>query len=114
LYDHVKEQCFQEIDDQLKNLKEELSLTGQTEINWKDFLRSIVEMSDLMKDDLIRLAFDHFKSSKGNQIQRYDLVKILGGESYASEILGAIDFDGDGAISYDEFRKIVEKETDLK
>mmetsp|Transcript_6088 Transcript_6088/g.8856 ORF Transcript_6088/g.8856 Transcript_6088/m.8856 type:complete len:488 (-) Transcript_6088:359-1822(-) len=110
----IGEQCFQEIDDQLKNLKEELSLTGQTEINWKDFLRSIVEMSDLMKDDLIRLAFDHFKSSKGNQIQRYDLVKILGGESYASEILGAIDFDGDGAISYDEFRKIVEKETDLK
>eukprot|EP00559_Dactyliosolen_fragilissimus_P007648 CAMPEP_0184857882 /NCGR_PEP_ID=MMETSP0580-20130426/3024_1 /TAXON_ID=1118495 /ORGANISM="Dactyliosolen fragilissimus" /LENGTH=495 /DNA_ID=CAMNT_0027353731 /DNA_START=34 /DNA_END=1521 /DNA_ORIENTATION=+ len=108
----IGEKYSSAISNKLKNLKEHLFLTGAEKINWKEFLEGMIETSNLMKDDLIRLAFEHIKSSEESKIQRCDLVELLGGESYASAILGEFDFDGDGAISYDEFLHIVGTEKD--
>jgi len=39
-----------------------------------------------------------------------DLVKVFGSESHAMEIMGAVDLDKDGRISYDEFKNMMTSE----
>lgn len=56
-----------------------------------------------MREDKVQLAFDRFKRSESRTIQLDDLVEVLGGETQAREIMGFIDSDGDGKITFDDF-----------
>lgn len=92
-----------EVADNLKSLQESLNLEGTDEINWKEFLALTMDRSLAIRKDKVQLAFDHFKRSDSRTIQLEDLVTLLGGETHAREIMGFVDIDGDGKITFEEF-----------
>jgi Ca2+-binding EF-hand superfamily protein len=106
-----------EVADNLKSLQESLNLEGTDEINWKEFIALTMDRSLAIRQDKVQLAFDHFKRSDSRNIQLEDLVTLLGGEGQAREIMGFVDADGDGKITFDEFfaaiKEGIEGEEDL-
>lgn len=63
----------------------------------------------IMREDKIREAFGHFAKSDGMYMQLCDLVTLLGGESHAQEVLGFVDKDGDGKITFEEFQSAIKE-----
>jgi len=99
----------EEIQVELRKLRDESCLSGEDSINWKEFLAATADRSVMMQEEKIRLAFDHFKQSDQDFIQIADLVDLLGGIDKAKEILGDIDSDGDGKISFEDFHQMMVK-----
>lgn len=90
----------------LRNLREDLSLTGDERLNWKDFLAAMMDKSLLMKEDKIRMAFDHFRKAPDNTIDKRELISVLGGEVATKEIIDLEKIDGD-QISYEDFKGVL-------
>ncbi|RHZ06996.1 hypothetical protein DYB26_012754, partial [Aphanomyces astaci] len=47
--------------------------------------------------------FNYFDTKKQGVITKDDLVRFMGSEDHAQEVMDEIDTNGDGAISFDEF-----------
>lgn len=104
-----------DLHEQLRLLHEELSLSGEDELDREDFLASMIDKNILVREDKIRMAFEHFKHSDDDDtesLQLSDLVRVLGAEAQAQEIVCAIDTNGDGHISYEEFLSMMAKDDD--
>lgn len=93
----------QEIITSLQDLRLSLSVEGTDKINWKEFLALTMDKNLAIRQDKVQLAFDHFKRTDSRTIQMDDLVALLGGDGHAHEIMGFIDSDGDGKITFDDF-----------
>ena len=78
-------------------------MEGTDKINWKEFLALTMDKNLAIRQDKVQLAFDHFKRTDSRTIQMDDLVALLGGDGHAHEIMGFIDSDGDGKITFDDF-----------
>lgn len=98
-----------EVQVELRKLRDEESLCGEESIDWKEFLAATVDRNVMMQEEKIRAAFNHFKQSDHEYIHISDLVGLLGGLDKAKELLGDIDADGDGKISYEDFRQMMVK-----
>mmetsp|Transcript_16051 Transcript_16051/g.22360 ORF Transcript_16051/g.22360 Transcript_16051/m.22360 type:complete len:182 (+) Transcript_16051:1007-1552(+) len=136
-----------------RSLRAELQLCDQSTLHWKEFLAATMDKNLALREDKIRLAFDHFRhaqssnttttttttngnfqelldtppngggegggefsttsSSEPEQSHNYlavqDLIELFGGESQAKEIMGFVDVDGDGRISFEEFRNAIQE-----
>ena len=98
------------VQDDLRSLRDKLSLSEDATLNWKDFLSGTIDKTLAMRDDNIRMVFDHFKQGADADHLRYeDVLEIFGGESQAQEIMEFLDSNGDGVISFEDFRKAVEE-----
>lgn len=96
--------------DGLRKLQDDLKLSKEnTSIFWKDFLAATMDKSIMIQQDKIQLAFDKFKKSDSNHVSADDLKQVLGNEAQAKELVGEIDLDGDGLISFEEFKQAMEK-----
>lgn len=96
-----------DIQDKLCILREDLSLTGTESIVWKDFLAAMADKSLLIKEEKIRMAFDHFRQSGGKGVKVSDLVDLIGGKEGAKEILPLDQLCNKMEITYDEFRTMM-------
>lgn len=96
-----------ELQQKLRQLRADLSLSGEDTLNWRDFMTAMMDRSLALREDKIRMAFEHFKKSDANCLLTQDLIEMFGGESQAREIMGIVDTDGDGRISYKEFRDMM-------
>ena len=96
-----------EMNETLKKLRQVLSTSTDQQLNWKDFLKAMTERSIMMRDDKIKMAFEHFNTSDSHCLHWSDLVVILGGEAEAKEIVADVDTDGDGLISFEEFKALI-------
>mmetsp|Transcript_39649 Transcript_39649/g.55885 ORF Transcript_39649/g.55885 Transcript_39649/m.55885 type:complete len:515 (+) Transcript_39649:28-1572(+) len=103
----AQEQFPQEIVENLKQLRESMSVEEGNTINWREFLALTMDKNLAMREDKIQSAFDHFKRSESNCLRLSDLVEVLGGETQANEIMTAVDSDGDGKISFDDFYRAI-------
>jgi calcium-dependent protein kinase len=66
----------------------------------------------VMKEDNLRMVFDHFKKSDPNYIVVSDIVDLVGvSERQAKEIMMVVDKNSDGRIDFAEFRKMMEDES---
>ena len=106
------EEFPREVVDNLKTLREDLSLEGTDKIRWKEFLAATMDKNLAMREDKVQLVFEHFKQSDSNSIQLSDLIEILGGETQAREIMGYLDSDGDGKITFDDFFGAIKESMD--
>uniref|UniRef100_A0A6U0Q172 Uncharacterized protein n=1 Tax=Eucampia antarctica TaxID=49252 RepID=A0A6U0Q172_9STRA len=96
-----------DLQEKVRDLRDDLSLSGEDTLNWKDFLAAMMDKSLWMREDKIRMAFDHLKKSDDNCLLISDLVDLFGGESKAKEIMGEICSDGVGRISYKDFKNMM-------
>mmetsp|Transcript_27333 Transcript_27333/g.50383 ORF Transcript_27333/g.50383 Transcript_27333/m.50383 type:complete len:553 (+) Transcript_27333:214-1872(+) len=95
----------------LLNLQEELSVSGEDSLNWRDFIALMMDKDLVMKEGNLRMAFEHFKSSNRNHIVISDIVDLVGGsEKQAMDIMKLVDDNSDGRIDFNEFRKMMEDE----
>jgi len=94
----------------LRELRDDLRIQGFMTIKWKDFLTGTMDANLVKQDDKVREAFDFYCTSNRPCIEMDDLVKVFGSESHAMEIMGAVDLDKDGRISYDEFKNMMTSE----
>jgi calcium-dependent protein kinase len=94
----------------LRQLRQDLSLSDEEQMNYRDFLAATMDRSLAMREDNMKKAFDHFKHSSdagANHLTLQDLSDIFGGEGHAQEIMTLLDHDGDGKVSYEDFRHAV-------
>jgi calcium-dependent protein kinase len=102
-----------EIQDEINSMKEALALTGNDTLNWKAFLAATVDKNLVMREDKIRIAFDHFKKhSDADCLTLADFAGIFGGEAQAKEIFECLDSDADGKVTFDDFRNAIEQRID--
>lgn len=98
------------IQNDLRSLRDKLSISEDTTLNWKDFLAGTMDKTLAMREDNIRMVFNHFKhGADADHLKYEDVVEIFGGEAQAQEIMQFLDSDGDGFISFEDFRKAVEE-----
>ena len=65
----------------------------------------------VMREDNLRMVFEHFKNSNNEYITCSDIVNLIGGtEEKAMEIMKIVDENSDGRIDFNEFRKMMEDE----
>jgi calcium-dependent protein kinase len=88
-------------------LREDLSLTGNESIVWKDFLAAMADKSLLIKEEKIRIAFNHFRKPGNTNVRVSDLLDLIGGEEGAREILDLDKIGEKLEITYDEFRTMM-------
>lgn len=79
-------------------------------MKWRDFIASMIDQNQVMKEDNIRMVFEHFKKDNRNYLLLSDIADLVGGEKQAKEILQAVDANNDGKIDFNEFRKMMEEE----
>jgi len=92
--------------EKLSSLREELSLSGNMSIKWKDFIAAMADKTLLIKEEKIRMAFDHFRKNE-NCVRISDLVDLVGGEDGINEIIDMEQLDGKLEITYEEFRSMM-------
>ena len=81
-------------------------------MNWRDFIALMMDKQLVMKEDNLRMVFDHFKKSDPNYIVVSDIVDLVGvSERQAKEIMMVVDKNSDGRIDFAEFRKMMEDES---
>lgn len=88
----------------MRELRHELAVSDEEKLNWRDFLAMTMDRSLAVRDDNIKLAFEHFKHTDADYLTVSDLAEIFGGESQAREIMTLLDADGDGKVSYEDFK----------
>lgn len=94
----------------LKKLREELSLSGEDSINWREFIASMIDKNSIVTEDNLRMVFAHFKKSDPDYLLVSDIAELVGGEKHALEIMKKVDANNDGRIDFAEFKKMMETE----
>jgi calcium-dependent protein kinase len=92
-------------------LREGLCLSGEDSLNWRDFIALMMDKQLVMKEDNLRMVFEHFKKSGTNHIVVSDIIELVGvSEKQAVEIMRSVDGNCDDRIDFVEFRRMMEDE----
>jgi len=98
----------------LLKLREGLNISGEDSLIWRDFIALMMDKNLVMKEDNLRMVFEHFKKSDRDHIVISDIVELVGGsEEQAMDIMKLVDNNSDGRIDFTEFRKMMEDENGL-
>jgi Ca2+-binding EF-hand superfamily protein len=67
-----------------------------------------------MREDKIRFAFDHFQHAENKEyLTVADFADIFdGSEAQGKEVFSFLDTDGDGRVSFEDFRAAMEESID--
>ena len=95
------------LQEKLCGLREDLSLTGNESIVWKDFLAAMADKSLLIKEEKIRMAFNYLRNNKSQGVRVSDLIDLIGGEEGAKEILDLSLLGDKIEITFEEFRTMM-------
>ena len=68
----------------------------------------MMDEKKVIKEDNLRMVFEHFKRSDPDCILASDVADLVGGEKYALEIMKMVDANSDGRIDFKEFKAMME------
>ena len=84
------------------------------QISIEEFLRITVNYENVVTDKNLKYAFEYFDKDHSGYLSPDEVKEILGlnGDSkkmmnVVSDIIKSVDLNGDGKISYDEFKKMM-------
>jgi calcium-dependent protein kinase len=103
-----------EIQAELSAMKEKLALSDSDTLNWKAFLAAAMDKNLVLREDKIKVAFDHFKHSDTDYLTLQDFQAIFEQDGQALEIFNCLDLDRDGLVSFQDFRKAMEESVDIE
>jgi calcium-dependent protein kinase len=99
----------------------QINTDGSDYIDYNEFIRACSNYDDLMSENMIKEAFQHFDVDKSGYLDNEELRKALGvvGNSeqekkILKKILDQTDLNKDGKISFDEFKNLILKINDKK
>lgn len=83
-------------------------------IDYSEWVVATINKNLLLSDEKMRQAFDLFDRDKGGTISSNEIKDVLGiGKQFDDkiwdEIIGEVDINGDGEISFEEFKQMMEK-----
>lgn len=105
LEDSIAQGTFNEqVRNGVKELREQLAVGADERLNWRDFLTLTMDRSIAVREDNLKIAFEHFKHTNTDYLTVSDLTDIFGGQGQADDIMDLLDGDGDGKVSYEDFR----------
>ena len=96
-----------EVKEGLNELRRDISLSGEAKLNYRDFVAATMDRNLAMREDNMRLAFNHFRHTDADYLTLEDLSDVFGREAPAKELMNFLDFDKDGKISFEDFRHAV-------
>ena len=81
-------------------------------LHFSEFLAATVNRKNLLQDEKLKAAFDMFDKDGCGKMCTCDIKEVLGvgkhiKEEVWTQILAEIDEDGDGRVSFDEFKKMM-------
>jgi calcium-dependent protein kinase len=91
----------------VRKLRHDLELSDDTKLKYRDFVAVTMDRSLAMREDNMRMAFEHFRHTDADHLTVADLADIFGGEAQAQEVMDILDTDGDGKVSYEDFRHAI-------
>ena len=83
-------------------------MESSNEIQYAEFLAATMDMNHAIREENILRAFQQFDQNGSGSLTIPDLVAIMGSEEHAREVAGEIDLNGDGVISYEEFKAMMQ------
>ncbi|GKY99080.1 hypothetical protein MPSEU_000863700 [Mayamaea pseudoterrestris] len=89
---------------ELQGVRRDLAISSEERLNWRDFLAMTMDRNLVVREDNLKLAFEHFKNTDAEYLSLDDLAQIVGGKGQAQEIMDLLDSDGDGKVSFADFR----------
>jgi len=83
-------------------------------IDYSEWVVATINKNQLLSDEKMKQAFDLFDKDGGGSISSDEVKEVLGvgkkfDEKVWDEIISEVDIDGDGEISYSEFKLMMEK-----
>jgi len=109
--DKTKEENMKEVDRIFKNVDAD----NNGFIEYEEFVRACIDKKILLNNDYLKFAFSFFDTDKSGTITINELKQVFcsGGanipHSVFQQIMGNIDIDGNGQISFDEFKEVMQK-----
>uniref|UniRef100_A0A7S2FE61 non-specific serine/threonine protein kinase n=1 Tax=Octactis speculum TaxID=3111310 RepID=A0A7S2FE61_9STRA len=96
---------------QLEDVMDGIDLDGSRTIDYNAFIAATMSRNVFIREEYVRLAFDHFDKDNSGYITKSNLASILGSRQEAQQIIGDVDIAGDGQISLAEFTAMMQKKT---
>jgi len=83
-------------------------------IDYSEWVVATINKAQLLSDEKLKQAFQLFDRDGGGTISSTEVKEVLGvgkafDEKIWDEIIGEVDIDGDGEISYEEFKLMMSK-----
>jgi calcium-dependent protein kinase len=105
-------QISKEFIGELQGLRRDLAISSNEKLNWRDFLAMTMDRNLVVRDDNLKIAFEHFKNTEAEYLTVDDLAQIFGGKAPAQEIIDLLDADGDGKVSFEDFKNALVESMD--
>jgi len=108
-------------DNEFDNLIKKIDLDNNNYIEYEEFLRVTVDLDSLINDKNLKVAFDFFDKDKSGTLTQEEIKDVLGvldpdnpdKENHViNKIINEIDTNGDGKISFEEFKQLMVKITE--
>jgi calcium-dependent protein kinase len=96
----------------MRELRTDHAVGGDEQIDWRDFVASTMDRSVALREDNMRMAFEHFRHSNAEHLTVDDLANIFGGKVPAQEVMDVLDVDKDGKVSFEDFRLAIVESMD--
>ncbi|CAI7793361.1 unnamed protein product [Closterium sp. NIES-54] len=97
------------------SLHQQADIDGNGEIDYSEFVAATMHLQRVDNEKNLQAAFDFFDSDRSGFIDIEELADALGADlTSLKEILAEVDTNNDGKISFDEFKVMMRKGTDLR
>jgi calcium-dependent protein kinase len=89
----------------LRELRSDLAISGDQQLNYRDFVASTMDRSIALRDENVKKAFHHFSEKPNAEFLTIDdLSDIFGGNAQALEVMMVLDTDRDGKVYFEDFK----------
>ncbi|EQC29453.1 CAMK/CDPK protein kinase [Saprolegnia diclina VS20] len=97
------------LESEVLQLLQGLDIDGDGNLDYNEFLAATMKRNDFNKEEYLVNAFNYFDTKKQGVITKDDLIRFMGSEEHAQEVMSEIDSNGDGQISFEEFVSMMQK-----
>lgn len=96
-------------DENTISLLKQMDIDGDGQIDYQEFLVATMKTKHWYTNERLLVAFERLDDDNSGYLERQEVIDALGGNEYhlALEIVDKFDADGDGRISFEEFKEMM-------